>query len=123
MNAAYAGVSSNRANPFVMLSREHTTEDYGDCYGFNLIYSGNHYEAVEVSGYGKTRFVTGINPQSFLWNLMPGEALEAPEAVMTYSHKGYNGMSQHMHAFAREHIVRGEWKKKVRPVLLNSWEA
>ena len=123
MNAAYAGVSSNRANPFVMLSREHTTEDYGDCYGFNLIYSGNHYEAVEVSGYGKTRFVTGINPQSFLWNLMPGEALEAPEAVMTYSHKGYNGMSQHMHAFVREHIVRGEWKKKVRPVLLNSWEA
>ena len=51
------------------------------------------------------------------------EAFETPEAVMTYSRKGYNGMSQHMHAFVREHIVRGEWKKKVRPVLLNSWEA
>lgn len=123
VNASYAGISSNRANPFVMLSREHTTEDYGDCFGFHLIYSGNHYEAVEVSGYGKTRFVTGINPQSFMWNLAPGEAFETPEAVMTYSRKGYNGMSQHMHAFVREHIVRGEWKKKVRPVLLNSWEA
>ena len=42
---------------------------------------------------------------------------------MTYSHEGFNGMSQHMHTFVREHIVRGQWKHKVRPVLLNSWEA
>ena len=28
-----------------------------------------------------------------------------------------------MHRFVREHIVRGTWKKKERPVLLNSWEA
>ena len=32
-------------------------------------------------------------------------------------------MSQNMHYFVREHIVRGEWKYKTRPVLLNSWEA
>ena len=42
---------------------------------------------------------------------------------MAYSRAGYNGMSQCMHRFVREHIVRGAWKKKVRPVLLNSWEA
>jgi len=65
VNSSYTGTSSNRANPFVMLHKEHTDEDYGDCYGFNLIYSGNHYEAAEVNVYGKTRFVSGINPQSF----------------------------------------------------------
>ena len=123
VNASYTGTSSNRANPFVMLSREGTTEDFGDCYGFNLIYSGNHYEAVEVNGYGKTRIVTGINPQSFTFVIEAGEGFEAPEAVMSYSHEGYNGMSGHMHKFVREHIVRGEWKNKIRPVLLNSWEA
>ncbi len=123
VNASYAGVSSNRANPFVMLSKETTSEDFGDCYGINLVYSGNHYEAVEVNGYGKTRFVSGINPQSFSYMLEPGECFEAPEAVMTYSHEGFNGMSQHMHQFVREHIVRGQWKYKDRPVLLNSWEA
>ena len=42
---------------------------------------------------------------------------------MCYSHEGYNGMSRHMHEFVREHIVRGEWKHRARPVLLNSWEA
>ena len=123
VNSSYTGTSSNRANPFVMLSKEHTDEDYGDCYGFNLIYSGNHYEAAEVNGYGKMRFVSGINPQSFCIIVKPGECFEAPEAVMTYSHEGFNGLSRHMHEFIREHIVRGEWKHKIRPVLLNSWEA
>ena len=123
VNASYTGTSSNRANPFVMLSKRKTSEDAGDCYGFNLVYSGNHYEAVEVSGYGKTRIVTGINPQSFCFVIRGREEFEAPEAVMSYSHEGYNGMSHHMHKFVREHIVRGTWKNKVRPVLLNSWEA
>lgn len=123
VNASYTGTSSNRANPFVMLSKEETSEDAGDCYGFNLIYSGNHYEALEVNSYGKTRFVSGISPQSFCFVVEPGESFEAPEAVMTYSRHGYNGMSQNMHTFVREHIVRGKWKHKVRPILLNSWEA
>ena len=123
VNASYTGTSSNRANPFVMLSKRDTSEDTGDCYGFNLIYSGNHYEAVEVNGYGKTRIVTGINPQSFCFLIGAGEDFEAPEAVLSYSHEGYNGLSHHMHKFIREHIVRGEWKNKIRPVLLNSWEA
>lgn len=123
VSASYTGTSSSRANPFVMLTAAGTSEAAGDCYGFNLIYSGNHYEALEVNSFGKSRFVGGINPQSFSWRLEHGETFEAPEAVMTYSKDGCNGMSHNMHAFVREHIVRGEWKHKDRPVLLNSWEA
>lgn len=123
VNSSYAGTSSNRANPFVMLSRPETTEDQGICYGFNLIYSGNHYEVAEVNAYGKTRIVTGINPQSFCFVLAEGESFESPEAVMTVSNEGFNGMSRTMHDFVRNCIVRGAWKKKARPVLLNSWEA
>ncbi len=121
--SSFTGNSSNRANPFVMLSKEHTTENAGDCFGFNLIYSSNHFEAVQVSAYGKTRFLSGINPRNFSYLLEEGEAFEAPEAVMTYSPNGFNAMSKNMHRFVREHIVRGQWKYKERPVLLNSWEA
>ena len=123
VNSSYSGNSSNHANPFIMLSKESTSEDFGPRYGMNLIYSGNHYEAAEVSAYDKLRVVTGINPTLFQFVVAPGEFFEAPEAVMTYSKNGYNGMSQNMHKFVRECIVRGEWKKKARPVLLNSWEA
>ncbi|MDO5293196.1 MAG: alpha-galactosidase [bacterium] len=123
VNASRAGVSSNRNNPFVMLSELGTTEDFGSCYGMNLIYSGNHYEAAEVSELGQVRLVSGINPEGFTYELQPEAVFQAPEAVMTYSSLGMNGMSQNMHHFVKEHIVRGEWKKKERPILLNSWEA
>lgn len=123
VSSTTAGISSNACNPFVMLYPEGTSETAGGCYGINLIYSGNHYESAEVSRFGKTRFLTGINPEGFSWQLLPGEIFEAPEAVMTWSGSGFTGMSLHMHHFVREHIVRGEWKHKARPVLLNSWEA
>ncbi|MDO5521191.1 MAG: alpha-galactosidase [bacterium] len=123
VNASRAGVSSNRNNPFVMLREIGATEDFGSCYGMNLIYSGNHYEAAEVSELGQVRLVSGINPEGFSYELHPECTFEAPEAVMTYSSLGMNGMSQNMHHFVKEHIVRGEWKKKERPILLNSWEA
>lgn len=122
-NSSYTGSSSNRSNPFIMVHRKDTGERSGIGYGFNLIYSGNHYESVEVNAFGKTRVLVGINPRSFCFLLEPGEDFEAPEAVMTFFGKGFAQLSSRMHSFVREHIVRGEWKKKVRPVLLNSWEA
>ncbi|MBQ4344259.1 MAG: alpha-galactosidase [Erysipelotrichaceae bacterium] len=123
VNESVCGTSSSRANPFVMLSRKSTTEDEGECYGLNLVYSGNHMESVETGAFGKLRFISGIHPDTFQFQLEKGESFEAPEAVMTYSHLGFNGMSQNMHRFVRECIVRGKWKNKLRPVLLNSWEA
>ena len=123
VNDTYAGVSSNRCNPFTMLAQPHTTEDYGQCYGFNLIYSGNHYTSFEVNGFGKTRIVSGINPRSFCFVLTPGDVFEAPEAIMSFSDSGFNALSQNFHRFIKKHVLRGYWKDKERPILLNSWEA
>ncbi|MBR1860834.1 MAG: alpha-galactosidase [Lachnospiraceae bacterium] len=121
--SSMTGTSSNKCNPFFMLHPLETSEDSGEVYGFNLVYSGNHYECVEAGAFGKTRVVSGINPEGFKFLLGEGDSFHTPEAVMTYSACGYNGMSKNMHHFVREHIVRGEWKHKTRPVLLNSWEA
>ncbi|MCR5451016.1 MAG: alpha-galactosidase [Lachnospiraceae bacterium] len=121
--SSVAGVSSNRANPFFMVSGEETNEYHGEAFAFNLVYSGNHYASVSVNGFGKTRIVSGINPALFEYRLKKGEVFEAPEAVMTFAADGYAGISKNMHAFIREHIVRGKYKDKERPVLLNSWEA
>ncbi len=117
------GFSSNKANPFIMFGASNVNEENGECFGSNLIYSGNHMECVEAAGHGKIHFVTGINPDTFEWKLEPNESFCSPEAVLTYTVKGYRGISENMHSFVREHIVRGRWKKKERPVLINSWEA
>ena len=123
VSASRTGFSSNHANPFVMLFAPGATEYSGEGWGCNLIWSGPHLECAEVSSQGDTRLLTGISPEQFCWRLDAGERLEAPEAVLTFSDTGYSGVSRHMHAFVQKHIVRGTWKKKERPVLLNSWEA
>lgn len=123
INDSKTGTSSNRCNPFVMISHLNTTENSGNCYGCNLIYSGNHYEALEPTEHGSTRLVSGIQPQGFSYELGSGEQFQSPEAVLTFSHNGYNGVSQQMHRFIKEHIIKGTWKKKERPILINSWEA
>ena len=123
VNSSFTGTSSSRSNPFVMLSDKTTTENSGECYGFNLVYSGNHYECVSVNSFARTRFVSGINPENFEFILESDGQFEAPEAIFTYSNKGFNLLSHNMHDFVNEHIVRGKFKKKERPVLLNSWEA
>ena len=92
VNSCISGESSHRANPFVMLHTAQTTEDEGDVYAFNLLYSGNHMESAEVSPFGKTRFLIGINPDTFEYKLNPGDSFDAPEAVMTFSHEGFNEM-------------------------------
>ncbi|MCR5148281.1 MAG: alpha-galactosidase [Eubacterium sp.] len=117
------GSSGSRCNPFVMAAPKAVNENTGVVYGFNLVYSGNHYSAFETSDYGKTRFVSGINPQGFSYILKKGETLDSPEAVLGFSENGMNGLSQNMHKFVKKHIVRGIYRDKERPILLNSWEA
>lgn len=123
VNDSCVGASSSTATPFVMLSQKNTDENTGTVYAFNLVYSGNHTEVAEVSEFGKLRFLAGINPKGFEYVLAPGESFESPEAVMTVSQEGFNGMSYNMHRFVENHILRGIWAKAERPVLLNSWEA
>lgn len=123
VNSATTGASSNRHNPGFILAAAGADENHGEAYGFNLLYSGNHYGAVERSAMDTVRVALGINPHCFHWTLAGGEQFETPEAVLCYSGEGLNGLSQRFHAFVNRHIVRGEWQGKERPIVLNNWEA
>ncbi|HNW85752.1 MAG TPA: alpha-galactosidase [Candidatus Limiplasma sp.] len=123
VNESITGDSSNRHNPGFLLAAEGATETSGRAYGFNLVYSGNHYGAVELSAYDLVRVSLGISPHCFEWTLQQCETFETPEAVMSFSAQGLNGLSQQFHDFVNRHIVRGDWQGKERPVLLNNWEA
>ncbi len=123
VNSSTTGDSSHRHNPGFLLASADARENVGDVYGFNILYSGNHYGAVELSAQELVRVNLGINPHCFEWQLKKGERFETPEAVMSYSETGFNGLSRHFHSFVNEHVVRGDWKGKERPVLVNSWEA
>ncbi|WP_294096253.1 alpha-galactosidase [uncultured Cetobacterium sp.] len=117
------GTSSVNSNPFIALKRKETTEFSGEVYGFNLVYSGNHIEMVEKNQYNKLRVSIGMNPFNFNWTLLKGDEFQSPEVVMSYSNTGMNGLSLNYHRLYRERLARGVWRDKVRPVLLNNWEA
>ena len=121
-NESRTGASSNQHNPGFLLWEPETTENAGSAYGFNLIYSGNHYAAAQQSQTGLTRVMQGINPGNFRKTLAPGEIFETPEAVLCWSDQGLNGLSRQMHKFVNDHIVPEYWRGRPRPVLYNSWE-
>lgn len=116
------GVSSNVHNPFIALKRFETTEFSGEVIGLSLVYSGNFLAQVEVDTYDVSRVSLGINPFSFNWVLNKGECFQTPEAIIVYSDNGLNKMSQTFHKLFSKNLVRGQWKEKDRPILINNWE-
>ena len=122
VNESLTGASSNRHNPGFLLWDPEATETAGTVYGFNLIYSGNHYAAAQQSLQGFTRVMQGVNPSNFCRELAPGETFETPEAVLCFSGEGFGGLSAKMHRFVHDHIIPAHWRGRPRPVLYNSWE-
>ncbi len=117
--ASFSGMSGNTHNPFLILKKGGRR---GFSVGCNLIYSGNHREIVDVTPLGRTRLLAGINDYLLNFRVEPGEEFCAPEAIFLRA-KEEEKISEEMRGFVAEHIVRGYWKKRVRPVLVNSWEA
>ena len=112
------GNSSAEANPGFMVEGSK-----GDCYALNLLYSGPHRASMSLTSHGLTHIVWGINPDMFSWHLKQGESFESPEAVMIYSEKGREEASDRMHEFIRTAVCRSEWAERLRPMMLDTWEA
>lgn len=117
------GHSSHQFNPFLALKRPDAGEHTGEVLGFSLVYSGNFLGQAVVDTFGVTRVMMGIHPNGFAWTLRTGESFQTPEAVLVYSDRGLNGMSQAFHRLYAKRLARGYWRDRERPVLINNWEA
>lgn len=117
------GASSHQHNPFVILCDHNANEDVGNCYGFSFVYSGNFRCEVEKDQFDQTRIQFGINPKGFSYQLKSGEKFTAPEVVLAYSSQGFSKLSHLYHDVFRENLCRSQWVNKMRPVVINSWEA
>ena len=116
------GVSSNAHNPYVVLKKNGCNLNYGEAYGFNLVYSGNHAEIFDKTPLGKVRVLNGVNDTDFCWYLAQNETFYTPEATLCYSDKGTNTLAQRYHKFVNDHVVPKQWAYRERPILVNNWE-
>ena len=117
------GASGHEHNPFAVLAAPDATEFFGECFGAALVYSGDFLIAADENAFGTTRLTLGLNPRTFRWKLAPGDSFQSPEALIAYSDKGLNGMSQALHSLIRRRVCRGYWRDRERPILINNWEA
>lgn len=117
------GESSHQEHPFLALVTPETTQESGEVYAMNFVYSGNFIAQAEQTQFEQIRMVMGIHSNYFCWNLRPGESFQAPEVVLTYSSQGLERMTHNFHDFYREHLIRSPYQFTKRPVLINNWEA
>lgn len=99
------------------------TEESGDVYAMNFVYSGNFLAQIEENQFDSIRAMMGIHPQDFCWKLESGASFQAPEVICVYSAEGLGGMTRNFHELYRNHLIRGTYKDKKRPILINNWEA
>lgn len=117
------GEPGHQDHPFMALVTEGTTQETGEVYAVHFVYSGNFMVQEEVNQFDSVRLTIGINPDDFSWKLAPGKGFQSPEAVLVYSDNGIGAMTRTFHDLYRNHIIRGEYRDKKRPVLINNWEA
>lgn len=120
---SYRGTSSHQHSPSVILAQRETTEHFGSCWGMSFVYSGNFQCTVEKDQYGQTRMLMGIASERFQYSLEPQESFIAPEVILVYSHTGFETLSHRYHHIIRNHVCRGPYQFKRRPILINNWEA
>lgn len=117
------GYSSHQMNPFLAVLSEDCGEESGECYGFNLLYSGSFAITADVSHNKSIRVQGGINDFLFGWQLRGGETFATPQAALCYSGEGLGGMSRAYHDFFREYIIDPKRVYMRRPIVINNWEA
>ena len=117
------GASSSQHNPFIAVCDQKATEEKGEVFGFNFVYSGSFLNQIELDQNRTTRIQVGLGQDNFSWLLESGESFTSPEAVMTYTNKGIGQMSRNFHDFIRGHIIPKKSLTDKRPVVLNTWEA
>lgn len=117
------GVSGHQENPFMAIVTPETTQNTGEVYAMNFVYSGNHEATCELTNGNQVRMVMGINPYKFSWKLEEGDEFTAPEVVMVHSSEGLGSMTRTFHDLYRKHLIRGKYRNIKRPILINNWEA
>lgn len=117
------GASSHMFQPFGAFASHDATEETGEVYGLNFVYSSNFLLEAHCDFYNTTRINLGIHPDGFGWLLNPKETFTAPEVVLVYSEHGLGELSRTFHKLYNHHLIRGNYQYEKRPLLINSWEA
>ena len=121
--ASNRGASGHAQTPSLILCDNEATEEAGQVWAIQLLYSGNFEAWIQQNQLNEVRLGIGINEDNFAWKLEAGQTFYSPVALLNYSAQGLTGLSHESQAFVQEHIIPKAFAKRERPILINNWEA
>ncbi len=96
---------------------------HDEAFGVSLAWSGSWRMSVDaVPTRGRVRVSGGVDDESTVVTLEPGERFVAPQLLGTWSPDGVAGVSARRQAFQRREVLRTTGPEH-RPVVYNSWYA
>ena len=117
INQSLLGTSSHKHNPYIEI-KDNKSNEY---YAFNIIYSGNYKEIVEINPTEHASVMVGLNDFAFDYLLNPKQSFITPVAIMV-KEDNQDEITLQMHDFINKHIINPHFAYKDRPILFNSWE-
>lgn len=118
------GRNGHQAFPAVLVGSV-LADDEGPVWGAHLAWSGNHTLLIEALADGRRMLQLGewLAPGEVV--LRPGERHRTPDALLSFSDQGLNGLAAGFHRHIRTQVLHwpGGQPMAPRPVHLNTWEA
>lgn len=114
------GASSADINPFYAISTSNEIHS-GQCYGVNLLYSGNFEQNIQLNSFDKLRLNGGLSTLGFDVDVNSGFDFTTPEVIITHSINGLDELGRINSKFIKENIQKKHGKQKI-PTVINSWE-
>ena len=117
------GRTSHDCFPATIFHHETTNEKQGKAFGFHLGWSGNHKSIADTLNDGRTAFQMGEKLLAGEGRLKVREILETPWLFGSFSHEGFNRLSNNFHRYVKLHLTDHDRCRSTRPVHYNTWEA
>ncbi len=119
-----AGRTSHDAVPAWCMLTPETAQFVGQAWCAHLAWSGNHRVSVLPTDGGSFCLQAGEYLAPGEAFLAPGDSIETPELLISYSSNGLDGASVALHEHLQSAVLK--WpggRMRPRPVHLNTWEA
>ena len=110
-----------RIPSFILSCGAPASEREGETFAASLRWSGSFSLVFDLDWNNALHVISGINPLGAHYQLERGEIFTTPSILWAYSKDGKGETSRRFHRWASAYGVREA--SKVRPVLLNNWEA
>ncbi|MBQ4832602.1 alpha-galactosidase [Pseudoalteromonas sp. MMG010] len=116
------GKTSHDVFPGLLMHNDGAGEQFGECFGFHLGWSGNTKLRAELLPEGRRYVQMGELLLPGELTLVKGQTYQSPTLYTSFSEQGFSALSRNFHGFVKANLLSDEQQRKARPVHYNTWE-